>query len=331
MNGDQAPALHIAQQIPGGGAPRWSGSGYMVRCPGHDDHDPSLHISCRGGKILFFCHGHCSQNQVWHAFPQAVRDQIAPRSSRNGNSGPTGPMPAAVSGTEIMTPCALLESEITPALDPARQHVPQNCTRTHIYPYHRPDGRIAGYKIRYQTPHGKSFQQMSYWIDPGTGKPVLRFKGMKAPQPLYRAHEIHRNPHAEILFTEGEKAAEAAAKLFENCIGTTANSPGRSYRNLRPGNEDLSILRGRAIHLMADHDDTGRRTMEAWEMLFEQEGLHVKSRTDSAHLCRDILGPAQFPKGYDLADALAGGLTAHAISRHRAGLPEHHPLHKRDP
>ena len=39
-------------------------NGWRCRCPAHDDHDPSLAISERGGKILFVCRAGCDQAAV---------------------------------------------------------------------------------------------------------------------------------------------------------------------------------------------------------------------------------------------------------------------------
>lgn len=43
------------------------GSYYMARCPGHDDHNPSMSIREVGGKILVHCHAGCSQRDVVEA------------------------------------------------------------------------------------------------------------------------------------------------------------------------------------------------------------------------------------------------------------------------
>ncbi|MCX7015282.1 MAG: hypothetical protein NTW86_22460 [Candidatus Sumerlaeota bacterium] len=51
----------IARELHG----RRSGAGWMARCPTHDDHDPSLHISeGRDGKPLVRCHAGCDQRAV---------------------------------------------------------------------------------------------------------------------------------------------------------------------------------------------------------------------------------------------------------------------------
>ena len=44
---------------------RRSGSGWVAYCPAHEDHHPSLSISCgTDGKVLVHCHAGCSQDSV---------------------------------------------------------------------------------------------------------------------------------------------------------------------------------------------------------------------------------------------------------------------------
>lgn len=43
---------------------RRCGSGYMARCPAHDDRTPSLSITERDGKVLVKCFGGCAQSDV---------------------------------------------------------------------------------------------------------------------------------------------------------------------------------------------------------------------------------------------------------------------------
>ncbi|MGO9111118.1 MAG: hypothetical protein ACLP9L_17990 [Thermoguttaceae bacterium] len=46
---------------------RRSGSGWMAKCPAHDDHNPSLAITDVDGKVLLHCHAGCSQEDVIEA------------------------------------------------------------------------------------------------------------------------------------------------------------------------------------------------------------------------------------------------------------------------
>ena len=43
---------------------RRSGTGWMAKCPAHDDHNPSLSIREVDGKVLLHCHAGCAQHDV---------------------------------------------------------------------------------------------------------------------------------------------------------------------------------------------------------------------------------------------------------------------------
>jgi putative DNA primase/helicase len=43
---------------------RKSGSGWMARCPSHDDRNPSLSIAEKDGNVLICCHAGCAQDDV---------------------------------------------------------------------------------------------------------------------------------------------------------------------------------------------------------------------------------------------------------------------------
>lgn len=51
------------------------GSNYSARCPAHDDHNPSLSISCgNDGKILLNCFGGCSVGDICASLEIEVKD-----------------------------------------------------------------------------------------------------------------------------------------------------------------------------------------------------------------------------------------------------------------
>jgi RecA-family ATPase len=49
------------------GRPTRAGRAWLCLCPAHDDHDPSLSITERDGKLLFVCRAGCDQNSVIEA------------------------------------------------------------------------------------------------------------------------------------------------------------------------------------------------------------------------------------------------------------------------
>lgn len=65
---------------------RRSGSGWMAKCPAHDDKNPSLSIREADGKVLVYCHAGCGQRDVietlkakglWPELPVNQRREIA--------------------------------------------------------------------------------------------------------------------------------------------------------------------------------------------------------------------------------------------------------------
>lgn len=60
-----------------------NGSGWMARCPAHDDRSPSLSISETNGKVLLHCHAGCTTEAVCTAAGIELRDLF----SDNGQNG----------------------------------------------------------------------------------------------------------------------------------------------------------------------------------------------------------------------------------------------------
>ncbi len=68
---------------------RRSGSGYVCRCPSHQDKSPSLSVTEKGGKVLAHCFGGCSQTDVIDAlrsrglWPERERPEWTPAERRD--------------------------------------------------------------------------------------------------------------------------------------------------------------------------------------------------------------------------------------------------------
>src|ERR1035441_5847565 len=83
-----------------------NGSTAMVRCPAHDDRNPSLAIKLECGKLLVHCHAGCSQDKViaalkarglWKAEPTAehrTRKDRRAQGKRMANRGDDWPVTA---------------------------------------------------------------------------------------------------------------------------------------------------------------------------------------------------------------------------------------------
>jgi len=131
------------------------------------------------------------------------------------------------------------------------------------------------------------------WWD-GTG---WRWKAPPSPRPLYWAR---RALGAEVLITEGEKAADAAAQMFPSHAVCTWASGCKALDKA-----DWQPLRGRACVLWPDADDVGREAMAKLAGRLLALGCTVR-----------VVGvPTSAAEGWDLADALAEGWTPGRVAK----------------
>ena len=87
------------------------------------------------------------------------------------------------------------------------------------YEYRSREGDLLFYTVRFQSksnPKDKSILPISYGKFKGEeGKPYWNLKGYQGEsKPLYNQHLLLKNLHATVLVVEGEKAADAAQKLY---------------------------------------------------------------------------------------------------------------------
>jgi len=110
-----------------------------------------------------------------------------------------------------------------------------------------------------------------------------------APRPIYNRAAITARPDAPVLIVEGEKTADAAAKLFPSAIAITWPSGCKAYAK-----SDWSPIAGRRCVLWPDADATGRDAMAK---------LAIHLLKAGAAQVRIIQPPSDVPEGWDLADA----------------------------
>ena len=115
------------------------------------------------------------------------------------------------------------------------------------------------------------------------------WKAPPAPRPLYNLHALQQRPNAPVLIVEGEKTADAAAKLFPSAIAITWPSGCKAIDKA-----DWSPLIGRNCTLWPDADAPGIQAMDK---------LQAKLLKLGVAQVRTIQPPADVPEGWDLADA----------------------------
>ncbi|MBU2517878.1 MAG: DNA helicase, partial [Proteobacteria bacterium] len=93
---------------------------------------------------------------------------------------------------------------------------------------------------------GKAILPLTYWPD------GWRWKALPAPRPLYGLDRLTAKLDATVLVVEGEKAADAAQKLFPGVVAVA--SPGGSKAASKA---DWEPLKGRDVVIWPDHDQPG--------------------------------------------------------------------------
>ena len=115
------------------------------------------------------------------------------------------------------------------------------------------------------------------------------WKAPPAPRPLYNLDALQQRPNAPVLIVEGEKTADAAAKLFLSAIAITWPSGCKAFTKA-----DWSPIKGRRCTLWPDADAVGRDAMAK---------LAIHLLKAGAAQVRIIQPPPDAPDGWDLADA----------------------------
>ncbi len=186
-------------------------------------------------------------------------------------------------------------------------------TPSQVWVYRDALNRILCYVCRFDLPEGgKQILPLTFCLG-SDGKREWRWKGLQTPRPLYNLDKLASNPEAGVIFTEGEKAAEAAAILFPDFVATTSLNGAKSA-----GKSDFSALEGRDVTIWPDHDAEGQLFAEA--VLLELQKVGVASvqilRVPFTHHPRmnndgkpELEAGFVAPEKWDAADALADGWT----------------------
>jgi AAA domain len=151
-----------------------------------------------------------------------------------------------------------------------------------LHEYCSADDRVLCYvrRIEAKGSKGKLFLPLTF----GTlnGKLGWHDKAPDAPKPLYRLNALSHAPAAPVLLCEGEKAADAAQRLFPDYVGVSWMGGARA-----DASADLALLNGRTVFIWPDADQVGR-----------DAAARLAERLPGAH----IIDTANLPDGFDAAD-----------------------------
>lgn len=225
----------------------------MTRCPAHDDHDASLHVS-PGTKqpVVMMCHANCETPDILAAANLDFQVMMKPKDE--GNHG-------RWSGEEMWTP---VKDDAGRSIQPS-----------HIYRYTDEHGALLYEVLRLVKPNGKkTFVQRR--PDPEhQGRYKWNLNG--ARRVLYHLPEvIEAVANGETVYVvEGEKDVESWRRR-----GYTATCGAMGAGKWEP--EYTQVLTAASVVIIADADEPGRNHAHAVKEQLDEAGSVVEIR-ESAH------------------------------------------------
>jgi DNA primase len=282
-----APAEFYVRELPEAPTLRtvrddWSQN---IRCPFHDDPQPSFGVNLRtgafrcfgcdaqGGSILDFAmlRDGLTFDDARAALVQryGIQPGAAPEPQRQPGAAPTKlrrqPKPGASPAAPI-PPDALKDRPTKHS-----KHGPPSAT----WVYRDAAGRPVAFVHRFDPATGRKQFSPQTWTD-ARG---WQWKAPPEPRPLYRLDALAARPDAPVLICEGEKAADAAAELLPDMVATATMNGAQA-----PAKSDLSPLRGRRVAIWPDADDPGAAYARTVAELAHAAGAASVSVLDLAHL-----------------------------------------------
>ena len=166
-----------------------------------------------------------------------------------------------------------------------------------LWRYVTAEGVTAFFVARMNKPDGKKdFRPISYFEGDG-----WRTMGWPAPRPLYRLDEITAKADAQVVICEGEKAADAAARIFSDSIATTASGGANGAAQ-----SDWALLAKRRVLIWPDHDAAGREYAKQVAGILAALDCTVSIIDAAALASLNPTGGARDPvEKWDAADAAA--------------------------
>jgi putative DNA primase/helicase len=171
---------------------------------------------------------------------------------------------------------------------------------TQRWSYRDRAGAVLFHILRFDKIHGgKEFLPLTLWRAAQGLR--WRWKSVFAPRPLYGLDALGARPDAAVLVCEGEKSADAGARIFPKSVAVT--SPGGANA---ADKADWSVLRGRKVWIWPDADKPGREyaakvgatvaTLDCDVSIIDADAL---ARTAPDGGTREL-----FKEGWDAADAI---------------------------
>ncbi|MGI8570392.1 MAG: hypothetical protein ACR2KT_15745, partial [Methylocella sp.] len=166
------------------------------------------------------------------------------------------------------------------------------------WPYRDASGALLFEVWRFDPAGGKEFRPLS--LRCVSGRLEWQWAGVAEPRPLYGLDRLAANPGAPVVIYEGEKSADAAARIFPKSVCIT--SPGGSQAASKA---DWPPLAGRRVLIWPDADKPGQKYAAEVAAILACHAREV-SIIDAAALASMAPdgGHREAVAGWDAADAL---------------------------
>jgi hypothetical protein len=255
-----------------------SGREFAACCPFHNEDGPSFTVFVgKEGHELFNCFGCGAKGDVFEFVARYSnrRNKEDFRAICQEITGETDidhsrrPAPIAVAHfdpyagfTFGMPPAdapAIEAGQRTPELRNPKHEQEENrvpnmvrYTPSMVFPYRDRVGRLIGYVLRIETDKGKITPGI-WWME-RDGWAGWCHGSYPAPRPLYGLDQLADHPEWQVIVTEGEKAADAARRLFAGKAIVVASWIGGTQAVSRA---DWTPLAGRKVVVWPDADHPG--------------------------------------------------------------------------
>lgn len=211
------------------------------------------------------------------------------------------PPAARASGTPPEKPYAIAEWQ---PIVPVPDHAPREFPRHRLgkpsatWTYRDARGRVLHHVCRWD-PQGerKTFLPLTF-CRTATGNRAWCWQHLPTPRPMYGLDRLAAHPDATVLLVEGEKTADAAAKLFPDHVVVTSGGSNSAAP------ADWLPLAGRDVVIWPDNDPPGRNYAGEAPALIAKAG---------AKSVRVVDVPTTWPVKWDLADAPPEDVTVETL------------------
>lgn len=329
-----------------------SGAEYEACCPFHTEDTPSFKVSPT--KQFYNCFG-CGENGDAIKFVQKYQGLSfvdACKALGGEEIAGTGPVRREVERDKKVSPWTPLLPAPADAPEPPKAHMVRGMPEA-VWTYRDTDGAVLGYVYRFRTSNGgKETIPLSWCRHNESGLEKWHWLSFPEPRPLYGLDRLAAKPEAAVLLVEGEKCADAGHAELPDLAVVSWPGGGKAIKKA-----DFAPIYGRRVILWADCDakrvplvhmekesltqygkDAGldaaaiKASIEAAQaekpLLDEVEQPGVKTMAQIAEQLLErgcdvwqmkIPAPGEKPDGWDIADAVAEGLTGSALADHVRG------------